>query len=150
MLCLIISCYSHDKKSKKGQIVAYNCYRNPALLAKILSTLDVISNGRTELRICAGWYEDEYSAYGYVYPLAKTRIKQLDEALSMIKAMWTEKTSATLAGKYYLIKDVICNPKSVQKPRLIIMVGRLGKNYLLRVAARHANRYNVILVCLMR
>ena len=74
--------------------MACNSYRNPALLAKILSTLDVICNGRTELRICAGWHEDEYSAYGYVYPLAKTRIKQLDEALSMIKAKWTARRTA--------------------------------------------------------
>jgi F420-dependent oxidoreductase-like protein len=131
------------EKSKIGQVVACNSYRNPALLAKVLSTLDVISNGRAELGIGAGWYENEYSAYGYVYPSDKTRVKQLDEALTIIKAMWIEKTSATFAGKYYRIKDAICNPKPVQKPHPIIMVGGSGENYLLRVAARHANRYNL-------
>jgi alkanesulfonate monooxygenase SsuD/methylene tetrahydromethanopterin reductase-like flavin-dependent oxidoreductase (luciferase family) len=71
--------------------VACNSYRNPSLLAKILSTLDVISNGRIELGIGAGWYEQEYIAYGYDFQSNISRIKQLDESLSIIKAMWTEK-----------------------------------------------------------
>ncbi|MCC2648184.1 MAG: putative F420-dependent oxidoreductase, partial [Nitrososphaeraceae archaeon] len=71
--------------------MACNSYRNPSLLAKMLSTLDVISNGRIELGIGAGWYEQEYIAYGYDFRSNVSRIRQLDESLSMIKAMWTAK-----------------------------------------------------------
>ena len=74
-----------------------NSYRNPSLLAKIISTLDVISQGRTELGIGAGWYEQEYEAYGYDFPSHVTRINQLDEALTIIKAMWSSE-------KYLLLK----------------------------------------------
>jgi F420-dependent oxidoreductase-like protein len=126
---------------KIGQIVTCNSYRNPALLAKMLSTLDVISNGRIELGIGAGWYEQEYKAYGYDYPSNASRIKQLDESLDIIKAMWTEKR-ATFSGKYYSIKNAVCNPKPMQKPHPIVMVGGSGEKYLLRVSAKHADRYN--------
>jgi alkanesulfonate monooxygenase SsuD/methylene tetrahydromethanopterin reductase-like flavin-dependent oxidoreductase (luciferase family) len=75
------------EKIKIGQIVACNSYRNPSLLAKMLSTLDIISNGRVELGIGAGWYEQEYVACGYDFPSNITRIMQLDESISIIKAM---------------------------------------------------------------
>lgn len=102
-------------KIKIGQIVACNSYRNPALLAKMLSTLDVISNGRAELGIGAGWYEQEYIAYGYDFPSNVIRIKQLDESLNIIKAMWTKKRYS-FEGNYFKVKDVICNPKPIQDP----------------------------------
>jgi F420-dependent oxidoreductase-like protein len=131
------------RKVKIGQDVICNSYRNPALIAKMLSTLDVISNGRVELGLGAGWNEDEHRQYGYDFPSALTRIKQLDESLSIIKAMWTEeKGVATFSGKYFSIKNAICNPKPIQKPHPIIMVGGAGEKYLLRVVAKHADRYN--------
>jgi len=82
---------SITERIKIGQIVTCNSYRNPSLVAKMLSTLDIISNGRVELGIGAGWYEQEYIAYGYYFPSNVSRIKQLDESLSIIKAMWKEK-----------------------------------------------------------
>jgi F420-dependent oxidoreductase-like protein len=130
------------EKVKIGQIVVCNSYRSPSLLAKMLSTLDIISNGRLELGIGAGWYEQEYLSYGYDFPFARTRIMQLDESLSIIKAMWTEKY-ASFEGKYYKIKDAICNPKPIQKPHPLIMVGGSGEKYLLKVVAKHADRYNL-------
>ena len=130
------------KRIKIGQIVTCNSYRNPALLAKMVSTLDVISNGRMELGIGAGWYEKEYLAYGYDFPSHIQRIKQLDESLSIIKEMWTKK-SASFEGNYYTIKEAICNPKPIQKPHPTIMVGGSGEKYLLKVVAKHANRYNI-------
>lgn len=130
------------KRIKIGQIVTCNSYRNPALLAKMVSTLDVISNGRMELGIGAGWYEKEYLAYGYDFPSHIERIKQLDESLSIIKEMWTKK-SASFEGNYYTIKEAICNPKPIQKPHPTIMVGGSGEKYLLKVVAKHANRYNI-------
>src|SRR5918912_1618314 len=139
---LLSSLAAITQKVKIGEIVACNSYRNPSLLAKMLSTLDVISNGRVELGIGAGWYEQEYTAYGYDFPSNKTRITQLDESISIIKAMWTERY-ASFEGKYYKIKDVICNPKPIQKPYPLIMVGGSGEKYLLKVVAKHANRYNL-------
>ena len=129
-------------KIKIGQLVVCNSYRTPSLVAKMLSTLDIISNGRVELGMGAGWYEQEYKEYGYEFPSNNIRIKQLEESLSIIKLMWTEKR-ASFNGKYYKIKDAICNPKPVQMPHPPITVGGTGEKYLLRVAARHANRYNL-------
>lgn len=130
------------KKLRIGQIVTCNSFRNPALLAKMLSTLDVIGNGRIELGIGAGWYKGEYVSYGYNYPTGKIRINQLEESLSIIKAMWV-KRRATIIGQYYSIKDAICYPKPVQKPHPTIMVGGSGEKYLLRVVAKYADRYNM-------
>jgi F420-dependent oxidoreductase-like protein len=130
------------ERIKIGQIVTCNSYRNPSLVAKMLSTLDIISTGRVELGIGAGWYEREYIAYGYHFPSNVSRIKQLDESLSIIKAMWKEKR-ASFEGKYYRIKDAICNPKPIQKPHPIIMIGGSGEKYLLKVVAKHADRYNL-------
>ena len=130
------------KRINIGQIVTCNSYRNPALLAKMLSTLDVISNGRIELGIGAGWYEKEYLAYGYNFEPHIERIRQLDESLSIIREMWT-KTRASFEGRYYKVKDAICNPKPIQKPHPTIMIGGSGEKYLLKIVAKHANRYNI-------
>jgi F420-dependent oxidoreductase-like protein len=139
---LLSSLAAITQKVKIGQIVVCNSYRNPSLLAKMLSTLDIISNGRSELGIGAGWYEQEYLSYGYDFPSTRTRIMQLDESISIIKAMWTEKY-ASFEGKQYKIKDAICNPKPIQKPHPLIMVGGSGEKYLLKVVAKHADRYNI-------
>jgi F420-dependent oxidoreductase-like protein len=129
------------KRVKVGQVVTCSSYRNPALLAKMLSTLDVISEGRIELGIGAGWHKEEYRQYGYDFPPAPVRIEQLDESITIIKSMWTE-GRATFRGKYYSINGAICNPKPVQKPHPVIMVGGEGERYLLKIAAKHADRYN--------
>ena len=126
---------------KVGQLVTCNSYRNPALLAKMLSTLDIISNGRAELGIGAGWHKEEYIQYGYNFPPALTRIEQLDESISIVKSMWTQER-ATFSGRYYSVKDAICNPKPIQKPHPVIMIGGEGEKYLLKVVAKHADRYN--------
>lgn len=139
---LLSSIAAITKRVKIGQIVTCNSYRNPPLLAKMLSTLDIVSNGRIELGIGAGWYEQEYNAYGYNFLSNITRIKQLDESLSIIKAMWTE-SCASFKGEYYTIKDAICNPKPIQKPHPVITIGGSGEKYLLKVVANHADRYNL-------
>ena len=108
----------------------------------MLSTLDIISNARVELGIGAGWYEKEYVAYGYKFLPNASRIKQLDESLSIIKAMWKDEY-ASFEGKYYRIIEATCNPKPIQKPHPIIVVGESGETYLLRVVAKHADRYNL-------
>ncbi len=139
---LLSSLAAITERIKIGQILTCNSYRNPSLMAKVLSTLDIISNGRVELGIGAGWYEQEYTAYGFDFPSNVSRIKQLDESLSIIKAMWKERRSF-YEGKYYRIKEAICNPKPIQKPNPIIMIGGSGEKYLLKVVAKHADRYNL-------
>jgi alkanesulfonate monooxygenase SsuD/methylene tetrahydromethanopterin reductase-like flavin-dependent oxidoreductase (luciferase family) len=125
-----------------GQIVTCNSYRNPALLAKMIATLDVITNGRTELGIGAGWFEEEYISYGYQYLSDAVRIMQLEESIQIIKKLWTQNIS-NFQGKYYSVNNAVSYPKPVQKPYPIIMVGGSGEKYLLKVAAKYADRYNL-------
>ncbi|MGB8026470.1 MAG: LLM class flavin-dependent oxidoreductase [Nitrososphaeraceae archaeon] len=139
---LLSALSTFTKKIKLGQIVTCNSYRNPALLAKMLSTLDVITRGRIELGIGAGWYEEEYNAYGYSYFSNVVRILQLEESIQIIKKLWTMEM-ANFHGKYYSINNAICSPKPLQKPHPTIMVGGSGEKYLLKVAAKYADRYNL-------
>ena len=139
----LLSALSTELKTMSiGQIVTCNSYRNPALLAKMVATLDVITNGRAELGIGAGWFEEEYIAYGYQYLPDVVRITQLDESIQIIKKLWTQKIS-NFQGKYYSVIDAISYPKPVQKPHPTIMVGGSGEKYLLKVAAKYADRYNL-------
>jgi F420-dependent oxidoreductase-like protein len=138
---LLSSLLATTNKLRIGQIVSCNSYRKPSLLAKMISTMDVISNGRMELGIGAGWNKDEYIAFGYNYPAARTRIKQLDEALNIIKLLWTQQTS-TFRGEHYTIKDALCYPKPIQTPHPPIMIGGTGERLLLKTVAKHADIYN--------
>jgi len=124
-----------------GTMVLCNSFRPPALLAKMASTLDVISKGRLEFAIGAGWFEPEYRAYGYDFPDAVTRIKQLAESVKIIKALWTEE-KPSFDGEYYRIQDAYCNPKPVQKPHPPIIMGGAGEKHLLRAAAELADEWN--------
>ena len=96
-----------------GQMVGCNGYRNPGLLAKITSTIDVISGGRLDWGIGAGWYEHEFNGYGYEFPAPKVRIGMLREAVEIVKAMWTE-PDVTYSGKYYELQGAQCDPKPLQ------------------------------------
>ena len=126
-------------KLRLGAMVAAQSYRNPALSANMAASLDHISNGRLNYGIGAGWKEVEYSAYGYDFPTAARRIKQLDESLFIVKNMWTQ-PKATFSGKYYHVTDAVCSPKPVQSP-LPIWVGGMGTKTLM-VAAKHADAVN--------
>jgi alkanesulfonate monooxygenase SsuD/methylene tetrahydromethanopterin reductase-like flavin-dependent oxidoreductase (luciferase family) len=98
---------------KLGQVVTCSSYRNPALLAKMLSTLDIISEGRIELGIGAGWHEGEYRQYGYDFPPAPIRIEQLDESITIIKSMWTKGRATFHSGVNtipLMMQYVIPNP----------------------------------------
>jgi F420-dependent oxidoreductase-like protein len=130
---------------RAGTLVTGNSYRNPALLANIAATLDVITGGRVEMGIGAGWWEMEYKAYGYDFPPVADRIKALDESVQIMKGLWTEKRT-TFAGKYYTITDALCEPKPVQKPHIPIWVGGAGPQLTLRVVAKHAHGWNTFLM----
>lgn len=139
---LLSAVSSFTKKLKLGQIVTCNSYRNPALIAKMVATLDVITDGRAELGIGAGWYEEEYRAYGYQYFSDVIRILQLEESIQIIRKLWIQKAS-NFRGKYYSLENAICFPKPIQKPHPTVMVGGSGEKYLLKVVAKYADRYNL-------
>lgn len=128
------------KKLRIGPMVMSQNYRNPALLAKMATTIDHLSNGRFYFGIGAGWKEVEYKAYGYPFPEPAIRIRQLRETIEIAKRMWTE-DKPSFKGKYYSINEALCFPKPVQKPHIPVWVGGSG-NYTLKVAARHANAIN--------
>lgn len=130
------------ERVKLGQLVTCNSYRNPALLAKLVSTLDAISGGRLILGIGAGWYDHEYKGYGYDFPEAAERIAMLDEAVEIIKRMLTEPV-VDFDRKYYKLRGAINYPKPVQKPRPPILIGGGGERLTLRVVAKHADIYNL-------
>ncbi|MFB5600534.1 MAG: TIGR03560 family F420-dependent LLM class oxidoreductase [Nitrososphaeraceae archaeon] len=139
---LLSSIASITNRIKIGQVVMCNSYRHPSLVSKMISTLDIISNGRMEIGVGAGWFEEEYNAYGYDFPSNALRISQLDEALIVIKKLLSE-DRASFNGNHYRISNAICNPKPIQKPHPVIMIGGAGEKYLLKVVAKHANRYNL-------
>jgi len=124
-----------------GTLVLCNSYRNPALLAKMASSLDQVSNGRFLLGLGAGWMDEEYRAYGYPFPAARVRIEQLEEALAIIKLLFKE-PRATFEGKYYAVNDAVNNPKPLQQPHPPILIGGAGEKRLLRLVAEHADIWN--------
>lgn len=130
------------KTIRVGQMVTCNNYRNPSLLAKMASTVDVLSHGRLDFGIGAGWYEEEYRAFGYDFPDGPTRLKMLDEALQIIRAMWTE-PYATFEGKYYRVDGAINEPKGVQKPYPPIWVGGGGEKVTLKLVAKYGDACNI-------
>lgn len=122
-----------------GQMVGCQGYRNPGLLAKITSTVDVISGGRLEWGIGAGWYDGEYRAYGYDYPDNAERIAGMADTVEIVRRMWTE-DDATYEGKVYSVHGAQCDPKPLRQPR--ILIGGGGEQLTLRVVARLADRSN--------
>lgn len=130
------------KRVRIGQLVTCNGYRNPALLAKIASTVDALSHGRLDFGIGAGWFEEEYRAYGYPYPGTRERLERLQEAIQIIIAMWTQ-DEATFEGKYYTVRGAINQPRGVQKPHIPLLIGGEGEKVTLRLVAQYADACNV-------
>jgi F420-dependent oxidoreductase-like protein len=125
-------------------LVTSTSYRNPALLAKMVANLDLISKGRITLGIGAGWYEDEYNQYGFDFSQQPAeRVYRLEEAVKLIKEMWTQER-ATYHGKYFRIENAILEPKPIQKPHPPILIGGAGEQLTLRTVARVGNMCNFI------
>ncbi len=125
-----------------GQMVTCNSYRNPALLAKMASTVDVLSHGRLDFGIGAGWYEEEYRAYGYDFPDGPTRLRMLREALQIFHLMWKE-DYATFDGEFYKVQGAINEPKGVQKPHMPIWIGGAGEKVTLKLVAQYGDACNI-------
>ena len=124
-----------------GQMCTCNSYRNPAYLTKVASTIDSMSGGRLEFAIGAGWYDQEYKAYGYEYPSAGVRLKMLEEALQIYIAMNTE-DKASFEGEYYSITNAINQPKPLQKPYPPLWVCGGGEKVTLKLLAKYGDYGN--------
>jgi F420-dependent oxidoreductase-like protein len=133
---------ARDTRRVRIAQVTCNGYRNPALLAHMASNVDVLSHGRLDFGIGAGWYEHEYRAYGYDYPDAPERLRRLREAVQVILAMWTQ-DEATFAGHYYQVRGAINQPKGVQKPHIPLLIGGGGERVTLKLVAQYADSCNV-------
>ncbi len=130
-------------KLRLATLVSSVAYRNPALLAKMAAGVDIISRGRLTFGFGAGWHHQEYRQYGYEFPERPARrIRQMEEAVRLIKAMWTE-PRATFQGKSFHIEEAILEPKPVQKPHPPIMIGGSGEQLTLRALARIGDACNI-------
>lgn len=125
-----------------GTLVTCNSYRLPSVLAKSAASFDHLSNGRLEFGIGAGWKEMEYRAYGIPFPSIGTRLAQLEEAVRMLRLLWT-KERASFSGTHYRLDNAMCAPKPVQQP-LKIWIGGGGEKTLLRLVAEHADGWNML------
>jgi len=128
-------------RARIGVLVNGVLYRNPAVLAKAAAQVDEMSGGRLDFSLGGAWAEREFAAYGMPFPSLSERYARLEEALQIVKALWSQ-DRATFHGRYYQVDDAPCVPKPVQSPRPPIMVGGSGTGAL-RAAARHADRLNL-------
>jgi F420-dependent oxidoreductase-like protein len=129
------------KRVKVGQMVTCIGYRNPALAAKIASTVDVLSHGRLYCGIGAGWYEHEWRAYGYGFPETRDRMRAFREATQIMVKMWTEETP-TFEGEYFQIRGAINEPRGVQKPYPSLWIGGGGETITLKLVAQYGMASN--------
>src|SRR5579863_7944452 len=140
---LITALAALTRRLRVGLMVTGNTYRHPAVLANIGATVDIISHGRLDFGIGAGWNELESNMYGIPLYTPGERIRRLGEACEVIKRLWTE-TVANFDGKYYQLKDARCEPKPVQKPYPPFVIGGSGEQLTLRVVAQYANVWNFV------
>ncbi len=140
-MALMSAVAARTAKLRIGTLVICNSFRNPALLAKALSTIDHVSGGRLEIGLGAGWMDEEYRGYGYEFPTMGARLRQLEEGLQVLKLLFTEKR-ATFAGRYYKLDGAINNPKPLQSPHPPITIGGSGEKVMLRIVAQYADRWN--------
>ena len=129
------------QRIRLGQMVTCNSYRPPSLLAKVSANVDVISHGRLDFGIGGGWYEHEYLAYGYPFPPVGERLRQMEEAIQVITAMWTQ-DHARFQGRYYHVDGAFNEPKPVQTPHPPIWVGGSGEKVTLRIVAQRGDASN--------
>ncbi|WP_158895456.1 TIGR03619 family F420-dependent LLM class oxidoreductase [Amycolatopsis anabasis] len=137
-----LSALSRDTTSLRlGTSVLCNSYRYPAVLAKMAATLDVISGGRVDLGLGAGWFQQEFEAYGIPFPPTGDRVSALAESLQVLRSVWTEE-NPRFHGEFYTIDGAICDPPPVQQPHPPLWIGGEGPR-VSRIAVRHANGVNV-------
>lgn len=142
-LALMAALLARTERLRIGTLVICALYRNPALLAKALCTLDHIGGGRLEFGLGAGWMRQEFAAYGYEYPPVPVRLKRLEETLAIIKAMFGPDKASSVTGDYHSINGAYNFPKPLQRPHPPITIGGSGKKVMLRLVAQYADRWNI-------
>ncbi len=140
-MILMSAIAAETRRVKIGHVVLANSFRNPALTAKMISSIDNVSNGRALLWVGAGWYEEEYKAYGYPFPSAGQRVDELEEALTIFKKLFSEEVTS-FEGRFWKLENCRNFPKPVQKPRPPIVVGAV-KDRLTAIACREADGINI-------
>jgi F420-dependent oxidoreductase-like protein len=140
---LITGLARETSQVRLGHLVTANSYRNPALAAKIASTVDVISHGRLVFGIGAGWWEPDYLQYGFEFGTAIERLRKLDEATQIILGLWTQKET-TFEGRYYRVHGAVNEPKGVQKPHIPLMIAGGGEKMTLRLVAKYGDACNIM------
>ncbi|MDQ3732657.1 MAG: LLM class F420-dependent oxidoreductase [Actinomycetota bacterium] len=138
---LMAALAASTSRVRLGQMCTCMSYRNPAYLAKVAATVDVISGGRVEMGIGAGWYENEWRAYGYGFPSAGIRLAMLDEGVQIMRQLW-ETGGAELDGKHYQVNRAICRPLPLQEGGIPMWIAGGGEKKTLRIAAQHADYTN--------
>jgi F420-dependent oxidoreductase-like protein len=129
------------ERVRLGQMCTCNSYRQPSYLAKVTACIDVMSAGRLDVGIGAGWSEHEYLGYGYDFPSAATRIGQLDEAVQILRSMWTQ-DETTFDGVHYQLAGAINRPRPMQDPHPPLWIAGGGEQLTLRIVARYADYAN--------
>jgi alkanesulfonate monooxygenase SsuD/methylene tetrahydromethanopterin reductase-like flavin-dependent oxidoreductase (luciferase family) len=139
---LLSAIVERTRRIRLGPGVACAGFRNPALLVKMATSLDVASGGRFDLAVGAGWHEGEWRSYGYGFPPTRERLAQLEETLEIASRM-LEPGRATWHGERFGVDDVVAEPKGLQRPRIPIIVGGNGQKVTWRLAARFADELNL-------
>ena len=133
---------ARTRSMKLGLLVTGVTYRHPGLLAKTVTTLDVLSQGRGMLGIGAAWYEREHLGLGVPYPSTAERFERLEEALEICAQMWSD-DDGPYEGKHYRLTSTLCNPRPVSSPRPPVVIGGVGERKTLRLVAKHADATNM-------
>ena len=132
------------RRLRLGTLVTGIHYRHPAVLANMVATLDIISGGRVELGIGAGWNVEESGAYGIELGSPKERSDRFEEACEVLTGLLSQQETTTFKGRYYQLTDARCNPKPVQQPHPPICIGGSGEKRTLRTTARFAQHWNFV------
>jgi F420-dependent oxidoreductase-like protein len=140
---LLAALAAATSRMQVGVLVTGNTYRNPALLAKMATTVDQVSHGRLVLGIGAGWFDRDHSAYGFPFGTPHERARKLGEALQVLTKLWSE-DHPSFAGKYYRLEKAPFAPKNVQKPHPPIVIGGQGKQWIVPLVARYGDGWNAV------
>ncbi|MFQ5920734.1 MAG: TIGR03560 family F420-dependent LLM class oxidoreductase [Nitrososphaerales archaeon] len=135
---------SITKRIRLGPLVLNNTFRHPQVVAKMASTLDLVSNGRLELGLGAGWYKLEHEMFGLRFGKHSERIRMLEESIELLKRLWTEERT-TFRGRFYRVSKAICLPKPVQRPNPPLLIGG-NSSSILNLMAKHADKSNFMLL----
>jgi F420-dependent oxidoreductase-like protein len=134
---------AHTSQVRLGLLVTGVTYRHPGLLAKTVTTLDVLSEGRAQLGIGAAWYDREHAGLGVPFPPTAERFERLEETLQICLQMWDPNTNGPYQGRYYQLNETLCSPPPVSSPRPPILIGGSGEKKTLRLVAQYADACNL-------